>query len=79
MGLASGVRNRDEGVGRAGCSPLHENLGVMGSCLVLWVKRAGVGGVGILNGSGGSSFIFLLVYWVWLGVGVSELFSPGKS
>jgi hypothetical protein len=29
-------------------------------------------------GQGGSSFIFILVYWVWLGVGVRELFSPGN-
>jgi hypothetical protein len=29
-------------------------------------------------GQGGSSFIFILVYWVWLGVRVRELFSPGK-
>ena len=59
MGLADGVRNREEGVGQADCSPLDENLGVLGSCLVLWVKRAGVGGVGILNGSGGGRALFL--------------------
>ena len=51
MDLADGIRNREGGVGRAGCSPLDE--GVLGSCLVLWVKREGVGGVGILIGSGG--------------------------
>ena len=41
MDLADGVRNREEGVGRADCSPLDEDLGVLDSCLVLWVKGAG--------------------------------------
>jgi hypothetical protein len=39
---------------------LDENLGVLGFCLVLWVKRAGVSGVGVLRGSGGVELYFYI-------------------
>jgi hypothetical protein len=63
-GLASDVRNRGGIVGQAGCSPLHEDLGVLGSCEVLWVKRSGVSGVGVLSGSWGVELCFILANWV---------------
>ncbi len=78
MGWASGVRNREEGVGRAGCSPLHENLGVMGSCLVLWVYRAGDGGVGILNGSGGVELYFYISLLGLAGCGCERVVFTGE-
>ena len=35
MDLVDDVRNREETLGRAGCSSLNEDLGVLGSCVVL--------------------------------------------
>ena len=78
MDLADGVRNREEGVGRAGCSPLDENLGVLDSCLVLWVKRAGVGGVGILNGSGGVELYFFISLLDLAGCGCERVVFTGE-
>jgi hypothetical protein len=63
-GLGSDARNRGGIVGRVGCSPLDEDLGVLGSCEILCLRRSGVSGVGVLSGSGAVELCFILAYWV---------------